>query len=260
MHNMPKLNVLIKKGLFLVVCIVILSSCSQKETSKTLTISVAASLKESMLEIEKLYQEVNPMVQLNFNFGGSGALAQQIRQGAPVDVFFSAAKEPFEALEKEQRIGESSDLLGNELVLIMHNDTEKSIDDFKQLSSNLLDTLALGTVETVPAGQYAKELLEHLNIWDELENRVVYAKDVREVLAYVETGNADAGVVYQTDAMSSGKVRVMATADASLHTPIVYTVGTIANTKLVEEADQFFRFLQTDEAKQVFIKHGFTVQ
>lgn len=260
MHNMPKLNVLIKKGLFLVVCIVILSSCSQKETSKTLTISVAASLKESMLEIEKLYQKVNPTVKLNFNFGGSGALAQQIRQGAPVDVFFSAAKEPFEALEKEQHIAESSDLLGNELVLIMHKDTEKSIDNFRQLSPDLIDRLALGTVETVPAGQYAKELLESLNLWESLQEQVVFAKDVREVLAYVETGNADAGVVYQTDAISSKQVKIIAKAEAALHTPIVYTVGTLSNTKMVEEADEFFRFLQTDEAKQVFIKHGFTVQ
>ena len=145
----------------------------------------------------------------------------QISNGAPVDLFLSADKEKFNRLVEEGIISktEGTDLLGNKLVLIVPKEKQSSLSSFQDLTKEEIDTISLGTPETVPAGKYAKKLLEKIHIWKKINSKVVFAKDVRQVLSYVETGNIDAGIVYKTDAMISDKVKIVATAESEIHTP-----------------------------------------
>ncbi|NSL53261.1 molybdate ABC transporter substrate-binding protein [Calidifontibacillus erzurumensis] len=226
-----------------------------------LTISAAASLKNAMEVIQRTYQEEHPDTTLTFNFGSSGALQQQISQGAPVDLFFSAAEEKFDYLVEEGLINEEDgiDLLGNSLVLVIPKN-ESSINSFEDLTKSEIDSISIGTYETVPAGKYAKEALEKMGIWEEIESKIVFAKDVRQVLSYVETGNVDAGLVYKTDALNSDKVEIVASADPAIHGPIIYPIGIIKNTKHYEEAKKFYEYLQSDHALKVFEEYGFTIK
>jgi len=226
-----------------------------------LTISAAASLNDAMNVLQEMYQEEHPEVTLHFNFGSSGSLQQQISQGAPVDLFFSAAEDKYELLVEEGIIAEEDgmDLLENELVLIVPGENQ-SVESFEDLVLYDIDSISIGTPETVPSGQYAKESLENRGIWEEIEPHVVYAKDVRQVLSYVETGNVQAGMVYKTDALISDEIEIIATADPETHTPIVYPVGVIQDSKQYEAATDFYEFLQSDEALKVFEEYGFTAE
>lgn len=238
------------------------TACSNEtEKNHTLTISAAVSLKDAMEEIRHNYKEIHPEMTIDFNFGGSGSLQQQISQGAPVDLFFSAAEDKLDLLVEEGAISpeDSLDLLGNELVLIVPKG-ERPIQHFNDLLKDDVQQISIGTPETVPAGKYAKESFEQLDIWDGLESKIVYGKDVRQVLSYVETKNVTAGIVYKTDALSSDLVEIIATADPSTHTPITYPVGVIQESKQYDAAKDFYTYLQSDEAKKVFVTYGFTTQ
>jgi molybdate transport system substrate-binding protein len=240
----------------------------KKETQTTteskenveLTISAAASLKDAMTEIQSTYEEEHPEVTLTFNYGASGSLQQQISQGAPVDLFFSAAEDKFDRLVEEGSIAKEDglDLLGNELVLVVPKDSHSGITTFQDLAKAEVKQISIGIPESVPAGQYAKESLEKLDVWKDVESKVVYAKDVRQVLSYVETGNVSAGIVYKTDALVSDKVSIVASADPATHTPIIYPVGIIKDSEHYEAAKEFYSYLQSEDALKVFEKYGFT--
>ncbi|MFJ7725960.1 molybdate ABC transporter substrate-binding protein [Neobacillus sp. NPDC097160] len=264
-----------KKGyqifLTLILFLLILSGCTTKEESKEpvkekqpapeenveLTISAAASLQDALSEITTNFNKKHSNVKINYNFGASGALQQQISQGAPVDLFFSAAEDKFDKLVTDGLIEEKNgkDLVRNELVLVVPKESTKGIKTFDDLTK--ADKLSIGTPESVPAGAYGKEVLEKLNLWSSVEGKIVYAKDVRQVLTYVETGNVDAGMVYKTDALTSDKVEIAAVADEKLHTPIVYPVGVIKANSHPKQAVLFYQYLQSDEAMKVFEKYGF---
>src|SRR5699024_2712359 len=153
-----------------------------------LMISAAASLTDAMDEITKNYESEHPKIELEFNFAGSGKLAQQIQQGAPVDVFISANESWMDTLVHGEEIDENErlDVTGNRLVIITQNDTDIHYDAFDEIDGSELDQIAIGNLDSVPAGEYSKEVLDRLEKWDELENQFVYAKDVRQVLTYVE--------------------------------------------------------------------------
>jgi molybdate transport system substrate-binding protein len=223
-----------------------------------LTVSAAASLQDALTEIGEEYQKIYKNVDLKFNFGSSGTLKQQIEQGAPVDLFFSAAEDKFDALVKEGEIDrkEGVDLVSNDLVLIVPKESKETIKDFSDLPKKVLK-ISLGTPNSVPAGDYAKQTLKNLNIWNEVSNKVVYAKDVRQVLSYVETGNVDAGIVYKTDALMSQKIKMVTTADKKTHDPIIYPVGIIKDSKHTKEARSFYKFLQGEQAMKILEKYGF---
>lgn len=226
-----------------------------------ITISAAASLKDAMDVIGQIYREKHPEVTLKFNFGASGSLQQQISQGAPVDLFFSAAEDKFDLLVEEGNIAKEDglDLLGNELVLVVPKG-DQSIKGFEDLTKEEVGKISIGTPESVPAGKYAKESLEKMDIWKDVESKVVYAKDVRQVLSYVETGNVAAGIVYKTDALVSDKIEIVASADPATHTPIIYPLGIIKDSKHYEAAKVFYDYLQSDAALKVFEEYGFTTK
>ncbi|UPM53642.1 molybdate ABC transporter substrate-binding protein [Gottfriedia acidiceleris] len=222
-----------------------------------LTISAAASLQDALNDIKANFEKANPNVKINLNFGASGALQQQISQGAPVDLFFSAAEDKFNNLVQDGLIDKSQgkDVVGNELVLVVPKDTKKEINSFEDLTK--ADKISIGTPEAVPAGQYGKETLENLHVWKVIKGRVVYGKDVRQVLSYVETNNVDAGIVYKTDALTSTKVKIVSTAAENTHDPIIYPLGVIKNSKQPKEAKKFYEYLQNDESMKILEKYGF---
>lgn len=240
----------------------LLVACGNQENEGTanepveLTISAAASLQDALEELKTTYEKEHDSVKILYNFGGSGALQQQILQGAPVDLFFSAAEDKFDALVKKEMIEQQgTDLLANELVLIVPKNNEKQIHSFDDLLQ--AGKIALGTPETVPAGQYGVDTLKSMQLWESLASKVVYTKDVRQVLTYTESENVDAGIVYKTDALVSDKVDVVATADDATHAPIIYPVGVLKASIHGQEANDFYQFLQSDEAMNVFKKYGF---
>lgn len=249
----------------IIISLFIMVACTSHEASERnneITISAAASLKDSLERIQKDYEQMHPDVRLKFNFGGSGPLQQQISQGAPVDLFFSAAENKFTELVDEGLIAEkdSLTLLKNELVLIVPNSNPNNISSIQDLLHQDVEHISIGIPETVPAGSYAKESLLNQELWEKLETKIVYTKDVRQVLSYVETGNVAAGIVYKTDAIISEDVMIIHVIDSVTHSPIHYPVGIIKDSKNQEFARDFYNYLQNDEVKEVFKEYGFIIK
>lgn len=222
-----------------------------------LTVSAAASLKEAAEDLKVLYGKHNPGVTVTYNFASSGTLQRQIEEGAPVDVFISAGRPQMDALARKGLILDSSrrDLLTNGLVLIALRDSKLS--GFKDLTGSGAARISIPDPETVPAGKYSMEALTSLGVWEEIKPKLVLAKDVRQVLTYVETGNVDAGLVYRTDARAGRGIKIVAAAPNGSHQPIIYPVAVTGCARHRAEAEKFIQFLAGEEASGVFKKHGF---
>ena len=258
----------LKKALLLVISILFIASlvgCGKKAAPAakkvTLNISAAASLKDAMGDIQKEYAKSNPDVTLTINFGASGTLEQQIIQGAPCDIFISAAAKQMDDLKSKGLLLDDTitNFLGNKLVLIVPSN-KTDVASFNDLTTSKVKRLAIGEPKSVPAGQYATQVFDSMKITDKVKSKEVLGKDVKEVLSYVETGNADAGLVYETDAKTTDKVKVVATADESTHKPIVYPMAVIKASKNADAAKAFQKFLLGDTSKSIFEKYGFSIK
>lgn len=225
-----------------------------------INISAAASLTDALTEIQKGYAKESNAV-LQFNFGASGALQKQIEEGAPCDLFISASKTNMDALEEGGLIAPESrkDILGNTLTLVAAAEKADAVTGYEALTSADITSISIGTPETVPAGKYARQALQNLGIWDQVQNKIVFAKDVKQVLEYVDTGNVDCGLVYKTDALAMKTGATVMDLPEDSHDPIVYPAALIKDSAQSEAAAKFYDFLQTDYAKGVFEKYGFTV-
>lgn len=235
---------------------------SQAVPTTKLTLSAAASLKDAMEEIEPLYQQKHPETEITYNFGSSGSLQRQIEQGAPVDVFISAAAKQMDALDKNNLLLTETrqNLLKNQMVLIAPKNADKAknkLDDFNDLTTKEIKAIALGEPESVPAGKYAQEILTSFDITNKVNAKAVYGKDVRQVLNYVATGNVDAGIVYSTDVRIGDRVEIVATASEKSHSPIIYPVAVIKDSDNPEAATKLVEFLTTPKAQAVFAEYGF---
>lgn len=233
---------------------------SENQAKTELIVSAAASMTDVLTRLGQAYEEDHENIEIKYNFGSSGALAQQIKQGAPVDVFISAAEEQMEQLINGDLVdrNQTKDLVGNRLVLIVPSSSPASVDSPKDLTSSQVKNIAVGQPSYVPAGFYAYQALTSLQLWDRIQGKIVFAKDVRQVLTYVESGNAEAGMVYQTDALSSEKVRIAAEIDPAAHSPIVYPVGIVKSAKYPLEAKQFYDYLGSADAIEMFEEYGFS--
>ncbi|TRM12919.1 molybdate ABC transporter substrate-binding protein [Lentibacillus cibarius] len=229
----------------------------QKENA-ALTISAAASMTDAMEELKNVYENEDN-AELTLNFGSSGKLAQQIQQGAPADVFISANQNWMNRLENDDLIlpATRKEITGNSIVLIANKDSTLDYDSIDTVEPNDVEQIAIGNPDSVPAGKYAQQTLKSLQLWDKLKNKMVLAKDVRQVLTYVETGNTDIGFVYKSDALTSDKIQVLTEADAATHDAIIYPTAVIADTNHKKKAKAFVEFLLTDEAQTIFKKYGF---
>ncbi len=233
-------------------------TASNSSPTIKLTVSAAASVQDAMKDVQVAYQEVAPQVKITYNFGSSGSLAQQINQGAPVDVFLSASPLWMDDLESKSGILADSrqDLLQNAMTLVVPKNAT-DVASFQDLSTDQTQKIAMGEPESVPAGRYAKEVLDTLNLFDVIQPKLVFAKDVRQVLAYVETGNVDAGLVYATDAQMTDRVQAIATAPTATHAPIIYPVAVVQESDELEAAQAFVEFLASEPATAIFQGYGF---
>ena len=241
----------------------LISGCardSDRNTAKTteLTISAAASMQNVLEDIKILYNQKYLRAKITFNFGSSGSLQHQIEQGAPVDIFVSAAPQQMNELAERKLLRDNTrrDLVKNQMVLVVSKD-ESAIANFDDLREESTELIALGEPESVPAGSYAREILTSLEIIDRVKQKTVYGKDVRQVVNYVATGNTDAGIVYRTDTVNDRRIKIVAIAPETIHSPVVYPVAIIKESKNLQAARQMLDFLFTPEAQAVFERHGF---
>ena len=198
--------------------------------AENITVSAAVSLKESLTNIATAYER-DHAEKVGLNFGATGHLLAQIREGAPVDIFIAASDEQMDQAEAQKLVDPATRrvIAGNTLVLIVPANSALEIGSFGDLARPEVKRLAIGQPKTVPAGDYASQALRHLKLDAAVNDRLVYGASVRQVLDYVERGEVDAGIVYATDArLSQGKVRVVASADPSWHRPIRYVAAVVS--------------------------------
>ena len=230
-----------------------------------LLVSAAASLTD-VLNSLKVDAEKATGAKILFNFGGSGALRQQIESGAPADLFFSAASEDVDRLEKAGLVDKASrvNVLSNAIVLVGSDKQPKPVtnEDLKALLGSA-QLLAIGNPDSVPAGRYAVQALKSLGLYETVEKKLVLGGNVRQVLQYVESGSAPLGIVFATDALSvkagSPVVRLYDFPQSAIATPVLYPVVVVSASAHKAEAAKFIAFLQTKEATDAFIRAGFVV-
>ena len=223
-----------------------------------ITVAAAASLKNCMDEkLIPMFEEKYPSIKVQGTYDSSGKLQTQIEEGAEIDVFMSAAMKQMNALNEKGLIAENSivELLENKIVLVVPKDNNKDIKTFEDVLKS--DKIAIGDPESVPAGQYAKEVFENIKIWDKVSEKASLGTNVTEVLTWVAEASADAGVVYSTDATSNDKVEVVATAPEGSVSKVIYPVGIVKATNEEDAAKKFVEFLASDEAVKVFESYGF---
>jgi molybdate transport system substrate-binding protein len=230
--------------------------CSGEE----LVIFGAMSLTDALTEISQRFGAVRNL-KVYCNFAGSSTLQRQIEKGAPADVFISASPKQIDALQQKGLIYEDSRraILNNRLVLVAPVNSSLSMTDVGLLAQDSVRRIAIGEPNSVPAGIYGKEALTHLGVWTAVQSKLVPGADVRSTLAYVESGEVDVGIVYQTDAGLSKKVKSIYQFPNSSHSPIVYPAAVLRNTAHKALAQAFLDYLQTAEVAAIFEKYGFSV-
>ncbi len=213
----------------------------------------AASATEAAARAAEVF-EAQSGVAVATSFASSATLAQQVEAGAHAGVFLSAHGEWTDALEEAGLVIERTELLGNGLVLIVPRDSELTFGQPGDFNMNGVEHFALGDPETVPAGIYAKEALVKLGLWETLRAKAVRGANVRQVLLFVELGEADAGIVYATDAAMTGAVRIEARLDSALAAPIRYSLALLSGDA---GARSLYDFLQSREGAEIFSEFGF---
>lgn len=265
-----------KKMLFIailaIVAIVSIGSCAaglfdfmgggSDLNGQEVNLAAAASLKNAFdNDLIPMFEEKYPGVKVTATYASSGDLQTQIENGLEADVFMSAANKQMNALVEEDLIDNDTNLqfLENKVVLIVPADSDSNISSFEDLK-DVDGNIAIGDPESVPAGQYAKESLTNLGIWDAVEPKLSLGTDVTAVLNQVAQGSAECGIVYATDANSTEDVKVICEApEDSLTTPVIYPIAALKNSTDSDATDAFLDFLQTQEAKDVFVEYGFTL-
>ena len=257
-----------KIRLFFILLVLIFGGCagnapatgnnSLNETGP-LIVSAAVSLKEAFHEIAVLYKTKTGR-SVSFNFGASGALQRQIETGAPVDVFASAGVPQMDGLAARNLLDADSrrDFARNTLVLIVPANSKTQIAAFADLTKPEIQKIAVGNPKTVPAGQYTMQVFDKLKLSPDVESKLILGEDVRQVLEYVARGEADAGVVYASDARSAGdKVRIAAAAAEDSHAPILYPIAVVKDSRHKPAAREFIELVLSADGQCILQKYGF---
>lgn len=260
-----------KKFAFIVFLLGILVGCEGNNQNlsanpKTeLTVFAAASMTETLEEIKILYEEENESINIIYTFDSSGTLKSQIEEGAEVDLFISAAQKQMDELDPQISEKEINypidpstriDLLENKVTLVVPYGNPKNIHSFKEINKEKIESVALGNSD-VPVGQYSKELLSKLRIWNDIQGKVTFGSNAKEVTIWVLEGVVDCGIVYATDAYSTGLEIIDIADDNLLKNKVVYPAGIINNSKNKREAEKFLDFLKEKKASEIFESVGF---
>jgi molybdate transport system substrate-binding protein len=229
--------------------------------ASTLRVSAAASLTDVLQALAPVYQKQTGDTLL-FNFGASSMLARQIQEGAPADLFISADEQKMDQLQHAHLIvtGSRRSILSNTLVIVIHEGSQLTIASPADLAGRSVNNIALAETQSVPAGIYAKQYLRKLGLWGRVVGKVIPTDNVRSALAAVESGNADAGIVYKTDAMISKGVRVAYEVPLSEGPDISYPAAVVVDSKQQAAARRLLDFLQSPPAQEIFRKYGFQVK
>lgn len=225
-----------------------------------LTVFAAASLTDALREIARGYQS-ETRDQIVFNFAGSSTLARQIEEGAPVDLFFSADEAQMNRLQAKGLIapGSREDRLSNSLVVVVAAENGAKVRSPRDLAGPDVRRIAVGDPQAVPVGVYARKFLEQLRLWEAVKAKVVPTENVRGALAAVAEGNAEAGIVYKTDALTSKKVTIAYVVPPGQGPQIRYPLALVQGTKEPQAAARFMAYLNSEAATRMFERRGFLV-
>jgi len=245
--------------LYVTLFLVLLASSCGGEEREELLVFTAASLTDVMGPIADKFAEQDG-TKVNLSFGGSAALAQQVIRGASSDVFIFAGPGPVERLEEHGHLAPNTlvNILTNDLVLVVRASKAQdlgisSLDDL--VDSDFL--IAIADPDLAPAGNYVKEALEYMGLWDDLEGHLIRGFDVRVAVGYVETGNVDVAIVYRTDTTTSNNLAIVGSVPKESHSPIVYPAGIVEGSDHAQAARRFLMYLQGETAKGMFREYGF---
>ena len=229
---------------------------TKPSTSEKITIQAAASLKGALTELADAYKKEYHLAddQIVINFAGSGTLRQQIEQGAAASLFISADEKNMKMLQEKELVTDVKPFVTNELVLVVPKGQPKI--ELSQITS--VKRIVLGNPDTVPAGNYGKQVLTKLGVWDQVEPNVVYAKDVKAVTASISQAAGDAGFIYKTDAIAAGDaVQISAVTPADSHDPVIYPIGIVKKYDNALAKD-FYKYVTSPEGQKVLEKYGFS--
>jgi len=240
--------------LFAVICFV---SWAGSSLAADINLSVALGLKDVVTELSSEFEKKNPGTAFQRNFAASGALAKQIANGAPCDVYLSANVEWMNYLKGKMLVDTKTvaNFAFSQLVFVGKPGLHvKTLQDVVTL-----DRVAIGSPKSVPAGQYAMEAIKSAKIDRQMENKLVMAKDVRECLMYAERGEVDGAFVYRTDAAFAKHAKILFIVPQNYYPRVTFLMALTPSGSRKAEAAAFYRFLQSAEAKKVLIRYGFTV-
>ena len=242
-----------------VLAMVLLAACSGSGGSDDeLLVFAATSLTDAMAEAAEEF-EASSGTKVEVSFGPSRALAQQIARGANPDLYLAAGQPPMEFLVEGGHVAADGvvGLLSNKIVLITGRDVS-GVGDIDALADADLERIVMPDPEIAPAGNYARTALQNLGLWERMQPRIVFANDVRATLTYVQTGNADAGFLYQTDAATADDVAVLDIVPVDSYPDVVYPAAVVQGAKSERGAKAMLEFLESEAGKEIFRRHGFT--
>ena len=239
----------------ILICVALLTSTA---FAGEVNLSIAASLKEVINELSDNFARQSTDIKFLKNYGASGALAKQIENGAPADIFISANIEWMDYLQSRKLMSAAS--IGNFAynTLVFVGRIDKKISGLQDLHK--LEKIAVGSPKSVPAGQYAMEALKKAGVEKQLEQKLVMAKDVRECLMYAERGEVDGAFVYKTDAMQARQAKILFTVPQDLYPRVTYPMGLTITGAKNKDAEAFYRHLQSGDALAVLEKYGFVLK
>lgn len=247
-----------RKIMPLLAAVSLLSACdgTSADSSGELLISSASSLTEVMLSAEKEFNKTHPEVDVAFNFGSSSKLRNQIEQGAPVDLFLSASANDMDSLLQDGLVQGQTirNFAENRLVLASIDQLEETRPE--QLLKDSGGVVAVGEPASVPVGYYTKEALNGMGIWDALADNLIFAKDARQVLSYIESGNAEMGIIYSSDASLSSSIQTVIDLPQD-GVEIIYPAAVMEGTKNKEDAEAFLAFLTSEKGQKLLEEYGF---
>jgi molybdate transport system substrate-binding protein len=220
-----------------------------------LAVSAAASTREVLDQLTADFRQETGIA-VTLNFGPSSALAKQIEEGGPAEVFLSADENWADYLERAGLVERRRDLLGNRLVVVVPAGSALKLGGLQELAARSIRLIALAGAG-VPAGEYARQALKKAAVWESIKKRVISGNDVRGTLAFVERGEVDAGVVYRTDAAVSQRVTIALEIPEMLHPPIRYPLVLVRHKVRRPESRRFYDFLGSERAATVFRRAGF---
>ena len=228
--------------------------------SAEITVAAASSLSDAFKVIAAQFEKQHPAVKVNLTFGSSGTLLQQLRYGAPIDVFASADQKTMNDAQNFFLIQNATrtDFTSNRLVLITSTRNPIIIKDLNELKHANIKHIAIGNPAYTPAGRYAQDVLEQKQLWVPLQPKLIKTQNVRHALAYVVSGETELGFVFASDAQSqANKVRVVMNLVST--TPIRYPIAAAAKSSQPAEAKAFIQYVKSNAAQQVLKEHGFAL-